>query len=190
MVRSEAELDELAFELFEQEEVNVCVYYMTLHLLLSPSLYLYLFLPVSLSPCFSFSLFVLLPFSPSYSLSLFLLSLFLLLPLSLSPSPFLSQAMDRHRRTHATIPSMLTDEKERKVQFISTNGLVKDPMAIYRESKAISTWTDEEKRIFKEKYVGILLCSLLCLNLFLVGCCSQVCIFPQKFRKDCYISTK
>ena len=30
-------------------------------------------------------------------------------------------------------------------------GLITDPMAMYRESKVTNIWTDEEKRVFKEK---------------------------------------
>jgi len=30
-------------------------------------------------------------------------------------------------------------------------GLITDPMALYRESKFTNIWTDEEKRVFKEK---------------------------------------
>ncbi len=30
-------------------------------------------------------------------------------------------------------------------------GLIKDPMAVYRAAKLANVWTDEEKKIFREK---------------------------------------
>ena len=35
-------------------------------------------------------------------------------------------------------------------------GLIKDPMALYKESTRIaSIWTEEEKKIFREKYMRV-----------------------------------
>ncbi|EFX82623.1 hypothetical protein DAPPUDRAFT_9290, partial [Daphnia pulex] len=33
------------------------------------------------------------------------------------------------------------------------NGLVEDPMAEYRERPLLNVWTEQEKEIFKEKYL-------------------------------------
>lgn len=63
------------------------------------------------------------------------------------------EAPVRYRRTHATIPPMLVGESERKVQFVNNNGLVSDPMALHRDSRFISVWSEEEKTIFRDKLV-------------------------------------
>jgi nuclear receptor co-repressor 1 len=57
----------------------------------------------------------------------------------------------RNRKTHAVIPPMLTDEQDRRVRFISKNGLINDPMTLYRDSRFVSVWSEEEKEIFRDK---------------------------------------
>ena len=63
------------------------------------------------------------------------------------------EAPARSRRTHALIPAMVLGRPEERLAFHSTNGLIQDPMAVYRASKVTNVWTDEEKTIFREKYV-------------------------------------
>ena len=63
------------------------------------------------------------------------------------------EASVRFRKTHATIPPMLIDKKEREMRFYNNNGLIPDPMAVHREAKFSNIWTDEEKAIFRDKYV-------------------------------------
>lgn len=36
--------------------------------------------------------------------------------------------------------------------FRSSNGLIQDPMALYRAAKLTNVWSDEEKKTFREKY--------------------------------------
>ena len=62
------------------------------------------------------------------------------------------QAPARTRRTHALIPAMVVGGPEEKLAFHSSNGLIQDPMAVYRAAKLTNVWTDEEKKIFREKY--------------------------------------
>jgi hypothetical protein len=47
----------------------------------------------------------------------------------------------------------MLDKLERDtVRFYDTNGLIDDAMAAERERKLANPWTDEEKKIFIEKY--------------------------------------
>lgn len=64
------------------------------------------------------------------------------------------EAPVRNRRTHAVIPSMLTEECDQRVCFYNTNGLIDDPMALHRDSRFINVWSDEEKGIFRDKLVS------------------------------------
>ena len=60
----------------------------------------------------------------------------------------------RNRKTHAVIPPML-DERDRRIRFISENGLIKDPMALHRDSRFVSAWSEEEKEVFRDKLVPL-----------------------------------
>ena len=61
------------------------------------------------------------------------------------------EAPARSRRTHALIPAMVLGGPEERLAFYSTNGLIQDPMAVYRASKITNVWADGEKTIFREK---------------------------------------
>ena len=63
------------------------------------------------------------------------------------------EAPVRHRRTHATIPTMLIEEREKDIQYDNKNGLISDPMALHRESCFVYMWSDEEKATFRDKLV-------------------------------------
>ncbi|KAL5477634.1 hypothetical protein EMCRGX_G024455 [Ephydatia muelleri] len=64
------------------------------------------------------------------------------------------EAPARYRRTQAVIPPMVIDQREQAMRFTSNSGLIKDPMALYKESTRIaSIWTEEEKRIFRDKFL-------------------------------------
>ncbi|KAL2650814.1 hypothetical protein R1flu_018942 [Riccia fluitans] len=51
------------------------------------------------------------------------------------------------------MPAMILDEKERSARrFVTTNGLVEDPVFLEQERKTINPWTQEEKALFIEKF--------------------------------------
>ncbi|XP_023222534.1 nuclear receptor corepressor 1-like [Centruroides sculpturatus] len=60
---------------------------------------------------------------------------------------------DKKMRSYAVIPPILLDSKQQRLQFINRNGLVEDPMAEYKERQMLNIWTDQEKEIFREKYL-------------------------------------
>jgi len=80
------------------------------------------------------------------------------------------EAPVRHRRTHAAIPPMLVDERERNLRYNNKNGLIADPMALHRESCFMYMWSDEEKATFRDKLVQVLLWNAF-RNGFLVSFC-------------------
>ncbi|KAL3700829.1 hypothetical protein R1sor_018851 [Riccia sorocarpa] len=56
-------------------------------------------------------------------------------------------------REDLKMPAMILDEKERDARrFVTTNGLVEDPVALEQERKSINPWTEEEKAMFMEKF--------------------------------------
>lgn len=46
---------------------------------------------------------------------------------------------------------MMFDSEQRRVKFINMNGLMDDPMKVYKSRQFMNVWTEHEKEIFKEK---------------------------------------
>ncbi|CAL5209244.1 unnamed protein product [Lathyrus oleraceus] len=68
-------------------------------------------------------------------------------------SKLLSESQAQVQRNTLKMPALILDEKEKMVtKFISSNGLVEDPLAIEKERDMINPWTSEEKDIFLEKF--------------------------------------
>ncbi|XP_004496320.1 uncharacterized protein [Cicer arietinum] len=67
----------------------------------------------------------------------------------------LSESQAPLQRNTLKMPSLILDEKEKMVsKFISSNGLVEDPLAIEKERAMINPWTSEEREIFLEKFAA------------------------------------
>lgn len=49
---------------------------------------------------------------------------------------------------------MMYDSEQRRVKFINMNGLMDDPMKVYKSRQFMNVWTEHEKEIFKEKWVS------------------------------------
>uniref|UniRef100_A0A8D0L3U1 Nuclear receptor corepressor 1 n=1 Tax=Sphenodon punctatus TaxID=8508 RepID=A0A8D0L3U1_SPHPU len=60
---------------------------------------------------------------------------------------------EKQMRQLSVIPPMMFDAEQRRVKFINMNGLMEDPMKIYKDRQFMNVWTDHEKEIFKEKFV-------------------------------------
>lgn len=70
------------------------------------------------------------------------------------PNPLLFfQNEDKKMRAYAVIPPILLEEKKRKQRYINKNGLIEEPISEYKEYKNINIWTEQEREIFKEKYL-------------------------------------
>jgi nuclear receptor co-repressor 1 len=48
---------------------------------------------------------------------------------------------------------MMFDAEQRRVKFINMNGLMEDPMKVYKDRQFMNVWTDHEKEIFKDKFI-------------------------------------
>ena len=61
-------------------------------------------------------------------------------------------------------------------------GLIEDPMAFYREAKLTNVWTDDEKKIFREKCVLVIFCLSLCSFVGLFVCFSyHNCFYSEEY---------
>uniref|UniRef100_S4R6P2 SANT domain-containing protein n=1 Tax=Petromyzon marinus TaxID=7757 RepID=S4R6P2_PETMA len=60
---------------------------------------------------------------------------------------------EKQMRQLAVIPPMLYDTEQRRVKFINRNGLIEDPVKLYRDRQLLNVWSDHEKELFKEKFI-------------------------------------
>ncbi|KAK7073871.1 nuclear receptor corepressor 2, partial [Halocaridina rubra] len=60
---------------------------------------------------------------------------------------------DKKMRAYAVIPPILLEEKKRKHRYTNRNGVIEDPITEYKDHKNINIWTEQEKEIFREKYL-------------------------------------
>lgn len=63
----------------------------------------------------------------------------------------LLQNNEKQMRQLSVIPPMMFDAEQRRVKFINMNGLMEDPMKVYKDRQFMNVWTDHEKEIFKDK---------------------------------------
>ncbi|XP_047235292.1 nuclear receptor corepressor 1 isoform X1 [Girardinichthys multiradiatus] len=60
---------------------------------------------------------------------------------------------EKQMRQLSVIPPMMYDSEQRRVKFINMNGLMDDPMKVYKARQFMNVWTEHEKEIFKEKFI-------------------------------------
>ncbi|XP_012726673.2 nuclear receptor corepressor 1 isoform X1 [Fundulus heteroclitus] len=60
---------------------------------------------------------------------------------------------EKQMRQLSVIPPMMYDSEQRRVKFINMNGLMDDPMKVYKARQFMNVWTEHEKEIFKEKFM-------------------------------------
>lgn len=71
-----------------------------------------------------------------------------------SSSHFLHpQNEDKKMRAYAVIPPILLEERRRRQRYLNQNGLIDDPINEYKEYKNVNIWTEQEREIFREKYL-------------------------------------
>ena len=61
-------------------------------------------------------------------------------------------------RQLSVIPPMMFDAEQRRVKFINMNGLMEDPMKVYKDRQFMNVWTDHEKEIFKDIVYSLVKC--------------------------------
>ena len=63
-----------------------------------------------------------------------------------------AEVEERRGQSYATIPALLPP-KERGRRYTSTNGLMADPLLVYKERRHANIWTDAEKEMFSETFL-------------------------------------
>uniref|UniRef100_A0AAY4DEI6 Nuclear receptor corepressor 2 n=1 Tax=Denticeps clupeoides TaxID=299321 RepID=A0AAY4DEI6_9TELE len=60
---------------------------------------------------------------------------------------------EKQMRQLAVIPPMLFDAEQQRIKFINMNGLMTDPMKVYRDRQVMNMWSEQEKDTFREKFI-------------------------------------
>lgn len=61
------------------------------------------------------------------------------------------QNLEKQMRQLAVIPPMLYDADQQRIKFINMNGLMADPMKVYKDRQVMNMWSEQEKETFREK---------------------------------------
>lgn len=65
--------------------------------------------------------------------------------------PLPRQNLEKQMRQLAVIPPMLYDADQQRIKFINMNGLMDDPMKVYKDRQVMNLWSEQEKDTFREK---------------------------------------
>ncbi|KAM4827650.1 nuclear receptor corepressor 2 [Thomomys bottae] len=60
--------------------------------------------------------------------------------------------LEKQMRQLAVIPPMLYDADQQRIKFINMNGLMDDPMKVYKDRQVMNLWSEQEKETFREKF--------------------------------------
>ncbi|XP_067911742.1 nuclear receptor corepressor 2 [Heterodontus francisci] len=60
---------------------------------------------------------------------------------------------EKQMRQFAVVPPMLFDADQQRIKFINMNGLMEDPMKVYKEQQLMNHWGEQEKEIFRERFI-------------------------------------
>ncbi|XP_016106853.1 nuclear receptor corepressor 2-like [Sinocyclocheilus grahami] len=60
---------------------------------------------------------------------------------------------EKQMRQLAVIPPMLFDAEQQRIKFINMNGLMADPMKVYKDRQVMNMWSEQEKDTFREKFI-------------------------------------
>lgn len=69
----------------------------------------------------------------------------------LTPPSALLQNLEKQMRQLAVIPPMLYDADQQRIKFINMNGLMDDPMKVYKDRQVTNMWSEQERDTFREK---------------------------------------
>ncbi|XP_033618575.1 nuclear receptor corepressor 2 [Fukomys damarensis] len=61
--------------------------------------------------------------------------------------------LEKQMRQLAVVPPMLYDADQQRIKFINMNGLVDDPMKVYKDRQVMNVWSEQEKETFREKFM-------------------------------------
>uniref|UniRef100_A0A3B3U7X8 Nuclear receptor corepressor 2 n=1 Tax=Poecilia latipinna TaxID=48699 RepID=A0A3B3U7X8_9TELE len=60
---------------------------------------------------------------------------------------------EKQMRQLAVIPPMLFDAEQQRIKFINMNGLMDDPMKVYKDRQVMNMWSEQERDTFREKFI-------------------------------------
>lgn len=60
---------------------------------------------------------------------------------------------DKKMRSYAVVPPILLDSRHKRYNYVNRNGVIEDPMSEYKDRQMLNIWTEQEKEIFREKYL-------------------------------------
>lgn len=60
---------------------------------------------------------------------------------------------DKKMRSYAVIPPIIMDSRHKQYRFINKNGLIEDPLNEFKERQMLNVWTEQEKDIFRERFL-------------------------------------
>uniref|UniRef100_A0A8C8K0Z6 Nuclear receptor corepressor 2 n=1 Tax=Oncorhynchus tshawytscha TaxID=74940 RepID=A0A8C8K0Z6_ONCTS len=60
---------------------------------------------------------------------------------------------EKQMRQLAVIPPMLFDAEQQRIKFINMNGLMDDPMKVYKDRQVMNMWSEQEKATFRPSNV-------------------------------------
>ena len=63
------------------------------------------------------------------------------------------QNTEKQMRQLAVIPPMLFDAEQQRIKFINMNGLMDDPMKVYKDRQVMNMWSEQERDTFREKFM-------------------------------------
>ncbi|XP_021113299.1 nuclear receptor corepressor 2 isoform X3 [Heterocephalus glaber] len=61
--------------------------------------------------------------------------------------------LEKQMRQLAVIPPMLYDADQQRIKFINMNGLMDDPMKVYKDRQVMNMWSEQERETFREKFM-------------------------------------
>ncbi|ERE76016.1 nuclear receptor corepressor 2 isoform 1 [Cricetulus griseus] len=61
--------------------------------------------------------------------------------------------LEKQMRQLAVIPPMLYDADQQRIKFINMNGLMDDPMKVYKDRQVTNMWSEQERDTFREKFM-------------------------------------
>ncbi|XP_045152664.1 nuclear receptor corepressor 2 [Echinops telfairi] len=61
--------------------------------------------------------------------------------------------LEKQMRQLAVVPPMLYDADQQRIKFINMNGLMGDPMKVYKDRQVMNMWSEQEKETFREKFM-------------------------------------
>ncbi|XP_055367301.1 nuclear receptor corepressor 2 isoform X4 [Betta splendens] len=60
---------------------------------------------------------------------------------------------EKQMRQLAVVPPMLFDAEQQRIKFINMNGLMDDPLKVYKDRQVMNMWSEQEKDTFREKFI-------------------------------------